>query len=189
LAGGEPKGTGPVQTGPPPPGQTHYELLQLPTTATVEELRRAFRTLSKRYHPDTTSLPAAEAEERFRRLKEAYGTLADPLQRQAYDARFRPAAPRPPVPFLRRTEPKPLPVRRALSGGEWFALVLLALALVASLALGVGMAWVRGAEWVHQPSWWPGEAVELEPVAGEAVAGAVQTVPRPGLAAGNDPTA
>jgi hypothetical protein len=155
----------------------------------VEELRRAFRTLSKRYHPDTTSLPAAEAEERFRRLKEAYGTLADPLQRQAYDARFRPAAPRPPVPFLRRTEPKPLPVRRALSGGEWFALVLLALALVASLALGVGMAWVRGAEWVHQPSWWPGEAVELEPVAGEAVAGAVQTVPRPGLAAGNDPTA
>ncbi|KMM17295.1 molecular chaperone DnaJ, partial [Synechococcus sp. GFB01] len=46
-------------------------------------------------------------------------------------------------------------VRRALSGGEWLALLLLAMALVLSLALGVGLAWMRGAELMAWPSWWP----------------------------------
>jgi hypothetical protein len=45
-------------------------------------------------------------------------------------------------------------VRRALSGGEWFALLLLAIALVLSLALGIGLAWARGTELMRQPSWW-----------------------------------
>jgi hypothetical protein len=46
-------------------------------------------------------------------------------------------------------------VRRALSGGEWLALLLLGIALVFSLVLGVGMAWLRGAELIESPSWWP----------------------------------
>ena len=46
-------------------------------------------------------------------------------------------------------------VRRALSGGEWLALLLLAVALLLSLVLGVGLAWMRGAELVQWPSWWP----------------------------------
>jgi hypothetical protein len=71
---------------------------------------------------------------------------------------------------------RPEPVRRALSGGEWFALVLLAVALVLSLVLGLGVAWARGAELVRQPSWWgelqqeslPPEAAPAEPPAATA---------------------
>ena len=46
-------------------------------------------------------------------------------------------------------------MRRALSGGEWFALLLLGLALVLSLVLGIGVAWARGTALVRSPSWWP----------------------------------
>jgi uncharacterized protein involved in exopolysaccharide biosynthesis len=46
-------------------------------------------------------------------------------------------------------------VRRALSGGEWLALLLLALALVFSLVLGVGLALARGAAFSTWPSWLP----------------------------------
>lgn len=181
MAGGEPK------------RQNHYELLQLPQSATVEELRRAFRSLSKRYHPDTTSLPAAEAKERFRLLQEAYTTLSDSARRQAYDALLRPPTPEQPVrvPVLRRSEPKLRPVRRAFSSGEWFALLLLGLALSASLVLGLGMAWVQGTELVRQPSWW-GEAAPSNPMLSPAKpaplppgAGAVQTESQPGVAVGN----
>ena len=51
--------------------------------------------------------------------------------------------------------PKPDSVRRTLSGGEWFALLLLGVALVLCLVLGVGLAWLRGTELVREPSWWP----------------------------------
>jgi curved DNA-binding protein CbpA len=153
-----------------PPGASHYQLLQLPMGASAEELRRAFRRLSKQVHPDTTSLPAAEAEQAFRRLQQAYAVLSDPEARRRYDAQLRFAAlaaaaaansraasasapsGRPAAP---RQGPAPDSVRRALSGGEWLALLLLALALVLSLVLGVGLAWARGAALTQWPSWWP----------------------------------
>jgi hypothetical protein len=47
-------------------------------------------------------------------------------------------------------------VRRDLSGGEWLALLLLGFALLVSLVLGVGVAWMRGVELVQLPSWWAG---------------------------------
>ena len=139
----------------PPDGASHYELLQVQEQASAEELRRAFRSLSKRYHPDTTALPDLEAAAAFRRLQQAYAVLIDPASRRVYDdgrrrrqdvaaIRFEPSV----------VVSRPVPVRRALSGGEWFALVLLALALVLSLVLGLGVAWARGAELVRQPSWW-----------------------------------
>jgi curved DNA-binding protein CbpA len=144
---------------------SHYLLLQVPEEATPEQLRQAFRRLSKRFHPDTTSLPAVEAEQAFQRLQHAYGVLSDPEARRRYDAELRlarltavsaaraaaaapsgvPAPPGPQVPS----------VRRALSGGEWLALLLLALALVFSLVLGVGLALVRGAAFSTWPSWLP----------------------------------
>jgi curved DNA-binding protein CbpA len=55
-----------------------YELLEIRREATGQELRQAFRSLSKRYHPDTTELPEQEAREAFRRLQQAYLTLSDP---------------------------------------------------------------------------------------------------------------
>jgi hypothetical protein len=50
----------------------HYELLEIATDASQQELRQAFRGLSKRDHPDTTALPASEAEAAFRQLRQAY---------------------------------------------------------------------------------------------------------------------
>jgi len=131
----------------------HYELLQIAPEASPQELRQAFRRLSKHYHPDTTALPEAQAREGFRRLQAAYLTLSDPERRRAYDASLAVVLPPPSVP---RTVVVPVPARRALSGGEWFALLLLGLAVVFSLVLGVGLAWARGTELLREPSWWPG---------------------------------
>ena len=150
----------------PPSGASHYQLLQLPMGASEQELRRAFRSLSKQFHPDTTSLPPAEAEQAFQRLQQAYAVLSDPEARRRYDAQLRLAAlaaaaaassraaatSRPPAP---PAAVAPDSVRRALSGGEWLALLLLALALVFSLVLGVGLAWARGTALTQWPSWWP----------------------------------
>jgi hypothetical protein len=143
-----------------------YELLEIRREATGQELRQAFRSLSKRYHPDTTDLPEQEAREAFRRLQQAYITLSDPDRRRAYDATLLVIQPPPrlrPVVAAARPAAEPLPVRRALSGGEWFALLLLALAVVFSLVLGVGLAWARGAEFLRAPSWW----AETSQVAGQ----------------------
>jgi len=131
----------------------HYELLEVPSEASSQELRQAFRSLSKRYHPDTTDLPEAEAREAFRRLQQAYLTLSDPERRRSYDATLRATSRVVTSPAVMRAPPKPVPVRRALSGGEWFALLLLAVAVAFSLVLGVGLAWSRGAEFLKPPSW------------------------------------
>lgn len=142
----------------------HYSLLGLQPSASPEELRQAFRRLSKRFHPDTTRLPAAEAELAFQQLRQAYAVLIDPQSRRRYDGERRlaalAAAARPlPDPVVFPTPSTASPgadaVRRALSGGEWLALLLLALALVFSLVIGVGVALARGAELSTWPSWWP----------------------------------
>ena len=137
---------------------THYALLELQPGASEQELRQAFRQLSKRFHPDTTTLPAAEAEQAFQRLREAYAVLSDPEQRRRYDALL--ALPVPPDTTAKAVRPpvavpRPEGVRRALSGGEWLALLLLGVSLVLSLVLGLGLAWMRGAELMQWPSWWP----------------------------------
>ena len=152
------------------PGSSHYQLLQVAPTASREELRQAFRQLSKRFHPDTTELPVAEAERAFQQLRQAYAVLSDPTARQRYDGELRHAAmvaaatnlpstaatmATNPAMRARPPETRPDGVRRALSGGEWLALLLLGIALVFSLVLGVGMAWLRGAELIESPSWWP----------------------------------
>lgn len=146
----------PSPSSPPSSRPSHYELLQVPETASLQELRQAFRGLSKLYHPDTTALPAGEAATAFQRLQQAYAVLSDPVLRQRYDAQLHPApAPSPPSPSLPPMAfSRPTSVRRDLSGGEWLALLLLGFALMLSLVLGVGVAWMRGAELVQWPSWW-----------------------------------
>ena len=135
---------------------SYYSLLQVQQSASPQELRQAFRVLSKRYHPDTTVLPTGEAALAFQQLQQAYGVLSDPALRQRYDDQLRP----PSVPISPIAPPptiisRPASVRRDLSGGEWLALLLLGFALVLSLVLGVGVAWMRGAQLVQLPSWWP----------------------------------
>ena len=71
---------------PPSLSASYYDLLEVQPGATTEELRQAFRTLSKRYHPDTTSLAPADAAAAFQQLQQSYAVLSDPLSRQRYDA-------------------------------------------------------------------------------------------------------
>jgi len=158
-----------------PSPSSHYELLELSPAATASELRQAFRRLSKLYHPDTTTLPVPQAEEAFRRLQLAYGVLSDPLQRNRYDTLLQGAGARPGAPRAAAAAPARAPVmaespravgvRRALSGGEWFALLLLGLALVLSLVLGIGVAWARGTALVRSPSWWSEAQAQTPPPA------------------------
>jgi len=127
------------------------------SVATPQELRQAFRHLSKLYHPDTTQLPPQQAESAFARLQLAYATLSDPTRRRAYDHEraLVAALSLPPVGATERgtAAGRRVSVRRALSGGEWLALLLLGVALILSLVLGLGVAWARGTALITAPSW------------------------------------
>jgi molecular chaperone DnaJ len=62
-----------------------YVILGLPREATVGEIKRAYRRLARKYHPDVNPGDRAAAEF-FRLVTEAYETLADPERRRRYDA-------------------------------------------------------------------------------------------------------
>lgn len=61
----------------------HYALLGVPRGASAAEIRRAYRALAAKFHPDRD--PSPEAREKFRRISEAYGVLSDSAKRAAYD--------------------------------------------------------------------------------------------------------
>ena len=61
-----------------------YEILGVPRTATEAELKSAYRSLAKKYHPDQNQ-GDPEAETKFKELNEAYDALKDPQSRAAYD--------------------------------------------------------------------------------------------------------
>lgn len=67
---------------------TYYGLLGLYPSASEVEIRRAYRELSKRYHPDTTDLAPEIATAKFQKLNEAYGTLSSPERRALYDLKI-----------------------------------------------------------------------------------------------------
>ncbi|MBN1579367.1 MAG: VWA domain-containing protein [Anaerolineae bacterium] len=61
----------------------YYAALELDSSATLQEIKDAYRTLVRRFHPDISVEPGAE--ERFRQVQEAYEILNDPKQKKAYD--------------------------------------------------------------------------------------------------------
>jgi curved DNA-binding protein len=63
--------------------QDYYEVLGVSRTSSQEEIQRAYRKLARKYHPDINK--AADAEERFKKINEAYEVLGDPEKRQKYD--------------------------------------------------------------------------------------------------------
>jgi len=63
--------------------QDYYKTLGVDKKATQAEIQRAYRKLARKFHPDINKV--ADAEERFKRINEAYEVLGDPEKRARYD--------------------------------------------------------------------------------------------------------
>ncbi|PIN07180.1 hypothetical protein CDL12_20256 [Handroanthus impetiginosus] len=63
-----------------------YELLGIPETGTLLEIKQAYKQLARKYHPDVSPPDRVhEYTQRFIRVQEAYETLSDPMRRELYD--------------------------------------------------------------------------------------------------------
>ncbi|HIK38313.1 MAG: J domain-containing protein [Geminocystis sp.] len=143
-----------------PFADTHYGLLNLHPSASVIEIRRAYKKLSKLYHPDTTTLPPEEAKEKFQKLNEAYAILANPQTRLQYDLQIgyyrwnvlqtpydgrlpSPSQVDPNIKYNPRRSSYLEPIERPLSAGELFALLLMGTTIIGCLLLAFSIAWWR----------------------------------------------
>lgn len=61
----------------------YYKILELPTTASLQEIKRSFRRLAQQFHPDKND-GSNMAAAHFREIQEAYKVLSDPKKREAY---------------------------------------------------------------------------------------------------------
>lgn len=62
---------------------SHYEVLGISKKATADEIKKAYRKLALKYHPDKNSAPSAEAA--FKAVSTAFDCLSDPSKRETYD--------------------------------------------------------------------------------------------------------
>ena len=135
---------------------SHYAILGLHPSASVIDIRRAYRELSKLYHPDTTNLPPVVATVKFQQLNEAYATLSNPERRSLYDiqigySRFNVIqAPSDLEQSVSSSQSKWSesayldPTDRPLSAGEIFALFILCLTFIGCLLLAIAIGLTRG---------------------------------------------
>src|SRR5262245_47467324 len=61
----------------------YYQTLNVPRSAAADEIKKAYRRLARKYHPDVSKEKDAEAK--FKEVQEAYEVLKDPEKRAAYD--------------------------------------------------------------------------------------------------------
>jgi hypothetical protein len=133
---------------------SYYGLMGLHPSASSIAIRRSYRQLSKKYHPDTTTLPANVATDKFQRLNEAYAVLSSPEKRSLYDLKI--GYSRLNViqaPNWSESESTSGanysrtayldPTDRPLSAGEIFVLVLVGLTFIGCILLVVIIAYLR----------------------------------------------
>ena len=65
--------------------KTHYQFLGVDPTASEDEIKKAYKRLARTYHPDLNPKRPRSAEDRFKRLQQAYDVLSDPVSRERYD--------------------------------------------------------------------------------------------------------
>merc|ERR1712170_317154 len=64
-------------------GKDYYKILGVARGASDDEIKKAYRKLALKYHPDKNQ--TAGAEEKFKEIGEAYDVLSDPKKKQVYD--------------------------------------------------------------------------------------------------------
>ena len=74
------------------PHPDYYQILGLPRSASEEDIKKAYRKLARKYHPDLNP-GDAKAEATFKQLAEAQAVLTDPEKRKNYDTYGDPAGP------------------------------------------------------------------------------------------------
>jgi curved DNA-binding protein CbpA len=134
--------------------QTYYDLLGVHPNASAIEIRRAYRELSKKYHPDTTILTTAVATVKFQALNEAYAAISHPERRLAYDLEIgysRVVVVQPSTfhslsnrPDNYRSSAYLDPTDRPLSDGEIAALLMLGITFLGCLVLAISIGMIRG---------------------------------------------
>src|ERR1700749_508873 len=67
-----------------PPKHEYYETLGVPRKSSADEIRKAYRKLARKYHPDLNPGDKS-AEDRFKNVQEAYDILSEPKKREMYD--------------------------------------------------------------------------------------------------------
>ena len=152
-----------------PPIANYYQVLGISPTASDADIRQAYRDLSKQYHPDTTQLPPALAQQKFFDLTTAYEILSNPEQRSSYDQQRRYAqhlqyylaraqlqsyqahlnALDSKKHLPRRSSAYLEPYERPLSAGEIFALFILGLTLLGCVLLVLALGIARGEVLIH----------------------------------------
>src|SRR3954453_13527567 len=69
---------------PSTPKHEYYETLGVPKNASADDVRKAYRKLARKYHPDLNPGDKS-SEDRFKNVQEAYDILSDSKKRQMYD--------------------------------------------------------------------------------------------------------
>ena len=71
----------------------YYKVLEVLPSDSLETIRKSYKNLVKKYHPDVSSFSRRYAEEKIREINEAYAVLSDPAKRKEYDAKMFPEMP------------------------------------------------------------------------------------------------